>query len=75
MLYLEDHITEKDLTFDFTPEFEGDKVTGVTVAAYEGRLEAGELDEAEPFSVVSLDVEGWATLLSWVRAALEAKRA
>lgn len=75
LLYLKDHITEKDLTFDFTPEFDGDKVKAVTVSVYEGKLEAGELDEAEVHSLVSLDAEGWATLLSWVKAALEAKRA
>ena len=74
LLYLTDHITENDLTFDFTPEFEGDKVTGVTVTVYDCKLWSDELDEAEPISVVSLDAEGWTTLLSWVRAALEAKK-
>ena len=74
MLYLRDHITEKDLTFDFTPEFDGDKVKGVTVTIYDCKLGSDELDEAEPISVVSLDAEGWATLLSWVRAVFEAKR-
>jgi hypothetical protein len=74
LLYLKDYLTEEDMTFDFTPEFEGDKVKGVTVAVYEGRLEADELEETEPVSLISLDAEGWATLLSWVRAVMEAKR-
>lgn len=74
MLVLREYLLDEDVTFDFTPEFDGGKVVAVTATLYEGRLTAGELDGAEPSSIVSLDAEGWATLLSWVRAAMEAKK-
>lgn len=74
VLILRDYLMDEDMTFDFTPEFEGGKVAAVTATLYEGRLTAGELEGAEPSSIVSLDTEGWATLLSWVRAAFEAKK-
>ena len=74
LLYLKDYLMDEDTTFELTPEFEGGKVKAVTVAVYEGRLEAAELDEAEVHSLISLDAEGWATLLAWVRAVMESKR-
>lgn len=74
LLIIKDYLSNQDMTFDFTPEFDGDKVKGVTVAVYKGRLTIEELDGAEIDSLISLDAEGWATLLSWVRAALEAKK-
>lgn len=74
MLILRDYLMDEDVTIDFTPEFEEEKVKAVTAAMYVGRLTAEELDRVEPDGIISLDAEGWATLLSWVRAALEAKR-
>ena len=75
LLYLKDTIDGEVKTFEFTPEFnDAGKVVAVSVSVYGAKLTEKELYNATVESFVNLDVEGWATLLAWVRAVMESKK-
>jgi hypothetical protein len=76
LLYLPDIISGQSKTYEFTPIYDDkQKVKGVTVSVFDGRLSLREVERAEVLGCFSLDREAWAVLMSYVRIAFEAKKA